>query len=241
MPSRVGVEEIDCGVSCLGSINGGFEDADGEPTTCSRSYSYHKLPPHLLKLSILKLDGSAFDVLIEKNATVGQLKQAIEDVFISSTSEGPSQISWSHVWGHFCLSFEGWKLLNDRTYVREFGITDGDQLRFVRHLSINYSPMRRRSKSQNHLYRQPPLSTVFRDTEESSADEEEEKHLKAYNLEDHEVPLPEFSLSHFLRGCISYSRLWGENRKGSGAKGRPSRFAMQCLPRGTNGYTAMEV
>ncbi|KAI7985742.1 DNA topoisomerase 2 [Camellia lanceoleosa] len=33
----------------------------------------------------------------------------------------------SHVWGHFCLCYEGQKLINDKDYIRNFGIKDGDQ------------------------------------------------------------------------------------------------------------------
>ncbi|KAE7998924.1 hypothetical protein FH972_003417 [Carpinus fangiana] len=44
---------------------------------------------------------------------------------------------WSHVWGHFCLCYKGQKLVDDKASVRLFGIKDEDELRFVRHLSIN--------------------------------------------------------------------------------------------------------
>lgn len=32
------------------------------------------------------------------------------------------------MWGHFCLCYEGQKLLSDKAYLRNFGIEDGDQV-----------------------------------------------------------------------------------------------------------------
>ena len=39
-------------------------------------------------------------------------------------------IGWvrSHVWGHFCLCYEGQKLLDDKVSIRRLGIKDGDQV-----------------------------------------------------------------------------------------------------------------
>lgn len=36
----------------------------------------------------------------------------------------------SHVWGHFCLCYEGKKLINDKVHIRSFGINNGDQVSF---------------------------------------------------------------------------------------------------------------
>ena len=33
-----------------------------------------------------------------------------------------------HVWGHFCLCYNGEKLINDRACLRNFEIKDGDQV-----------------------------------------------------------------------------------------------------------------
>lgn len=37
----------------------------------------------------------------------------------------------THVWGHFCLCYEGQKLLNDKAYIRDLRIKDGDQVGFL--------------------------------------------------------------------------------------------------------------
>lgn len=34
----------------------------------------------------------------------------------------------SHVWGHFCLCYNGEKLLDYKAYIRVIGIKDGDQV-----------------------------------------------------------------------------------------------------------------
>lgn len=34
----------------------------------------------------------------------------------------------SLVWGHFCLCYEGHKLINDKSYIRSYGIKEGDQV-----------------------------------------------------------------------------------------------------------------
>lgn len=33
-----------------------------------------------------------------------------------------------HVWGHFCLCYDGQKLVNDKVHVRDLKIKDGDQV-----------------------------------------------------------------------------------------------------------------
>ncbi|KAE9467748.1 hypothetical protein C3L33_00349, partial [Rhododendron williamsianum] len=105
-----------------------------DPLICRKSLrnlSYRKLPRQLLiELSVLKLDGSSFDVNVARNASIGELKQAVEEVFSFSPKSGEGNISWSHVWGHFCLCYEGKKLINDKVHIRRFGINDGDQVSF---------------------------------------------------------------------------------------------------------------
>ncbi|XP_043701730.1 uncharacterized protein LOC122652122 [Telopea speciosissima] len=215
---------------------------------CRRSFSYHKLPQVLFKLSILKLDGSSFDVQVAKTASVAELKQAVEDFFHLSPKEGQGKISWSHVWGHFCLSFEDQKLVNDKAYIRSFGINDGDQLCFIRHLSINYSPIKK-SKSCNAYYEEETTSSSGLD----SLEEEEQRHAddedqagcsgdqesmdKYFRIEDGKngdiVCHTEFKLAHFLRGWLSYSGLWSRGKSRSHSKARSSRFAGHFLRVGT--------
>ncbi|KAF5461402.1 hypothetical protein F2P56_017506 [Juglans regia] len=112
---------------------------------CRKGSLYRKLPMEPLKLSVLKLDGSCFDIEVEKTATVAELKQAVEAVF---GQKGPCKISWSHLWGHFCLCYNGQKLVTQTDSIRNYGIKDGDQLKFVRHIAIGYNLRKRRAKKR---------------------------------------------------------------------------------------------
>ncbi|XP_062148238.1 U11/U12 small nuclear ribonucleoprotein 25 kDa protein-like [Alnus glutinosa] len=107
------------------------------PMSVWKSLTYHRLPQQPLKLYVLKLDGSYFEVGVAKTATIAELKEAVEEVFSQLPRDTHINISWSHVWGHFCLCYKGRKLVDDKASVRLFGIKDDDQLCFVRHISIN--------------------------------------------------------------------------------------------------------
>ncbi|CAN1812681.1 U11/U12 small nuclear ribonucleoprotein 25 kDa protein, partial [Linum perenne] len=99
------------------------------------SFSYSKLPARPITLSILKLDGTCFDVEVKNSASVAELKHAVETAFSYMPQKGPGKISWQHVWGHFCLSYHGQKLLSEADSISNFGIREGDQLQFIRHVS----------------------------------------------------------------------------------------------------------
>ncbi|CAN0888091.1 U11/U12 small nuclear ribonucleoprotein 25 kDa protein [Linum grandiflorum] len=105
----------------------------------SASFSYSKLPARPITLSILKLDGTCFDVDVKNSATVAELKHAVEAAFSFMPQKGPGKISWQHVWGHFCLSFHGQKLLCEADCISNFGIREGDQLQFIRHVSTTFT------------------------------------------------------------------------------------------------------
>ncbi|XP_018504595.2 uncharacterized protein LOC103953913 isoform X3 [Pyrus x bretschneideri] len=74
------------------------------------------------------------EIQVSKTATVAELNEAVKDVFSQSSID--EMISWSHVWGNFCLCYEGQKLLDYKALIRPFGIKDGDKIFFVRHASI---------------------------------------------------------------------------------------------------------
>ncbi|WCJ40535.1 Ubiquitin-like superfamily protein [Euphorbia peplus] len=229
---------------CLSPLSLDDDEQDhllnGNERLVMRRNSYHKLPTQLFKLCVLKLDGSVFEVNVGRHATVGELKQAVEEVFTTSPKEGLSKISWSHVWGHFCLSYGGQKLIHDKTSIRNLGIKDGDQLQFVRHMSINCSNSKRRSRNQNLAHEPYPMllsgNAVQEETEKLStlgnSENNEDQNDEDSNQE--EVPSrPEFKLAHFLKGWLSYSRLWGGSRKGSPSHtSRPSRFRSPLLASG---------
>ncbi|XP_010432749.1 PREDICTED: uncharacterized protein LOC104716959 isoform X1 [Camelina sativa] len=118
---------------------------DGLPRR--RSFNYNQMPEEPIKLTVLKLDGSSFGIQVLKTATVGELKMAVEAAFAHLPITGPGKISWPHVWGQFCLCYEDKRLINEAEYLIEFGIKDGDQLRFIRHIS-NYCMLMVKQKSK---------------------------------------------------------------------------------------------
>ncbi|EPS59502.1 hypothetical protein M569_15306 [Genlisea aurea] len=96
---------------------------------------YEKIPHHQnLTLSVLKLDGSSFSFQVTGNATVGGLKQAIEEEF-SSLNEEETTPLWPLVWSHFCLCFQGQILSRDDVHIHNYGIKDGHQLHFIHHMT----------------------------------------------------------------------------------------------------------
>ncbi|KAK7859308.1 uncharacterized protein LOC112015267 [Quercus suber] len=207
-----------------------------------RYHQYHKLPqPFFLKLSVLKLDASLFDVFVAKNATVAELKQAIEEVFASAADE----ISWCHVWGHFCLCYNGQKLINDKTCLQNYGIKDGDQLQFIRHMSVQYSPLRKKPSNKSVAYKQQSLEMELVDFdvrsssgsdshEEISSDDsnnnENQDSSKDYSDENQEeVPLLEFKLAKFLRRWLSNSRSRSLLKNGSEGRSAGTGFPLHCL------------
>ncbi|XP_050230146.2 U11/U12 small nuclear ribonucleoprotein 25 kDa protein-like [Mercurialis annua] len=110
------------------------------PSLTCVSFAYERLPLEHFRLSIIKLNGSFFEVEVSMMATVGELKQAVENVFNSSPDDDMHiNISWWHVWSQFCLCYKGLKLVNDKAYIQSYGIDDGDQLYFARHLATNDS------------------------------------------------------------------------------------------------------
>ncbi|OMO61664.1 hypothetical protein CCACVL1_23341 [Corchorus capsularis] len=122
-----------------------------------KSFSYSKLPEEPIKLSILKLDGSSFQVEVMKSATIAETKLAVQNVFGYMPQKGPGKISWPHVWGHFCLSYEGQKLVTDTDQIMNYGIKDGDQLHFIRHVSSINNLTKIRSKRKIVAPKQSPL------------------------------------------------------------------------------------
>jgi hypothetical protein len=90
--------------------------------------------PGSIRLCIFRMDNTSFDVSVPGTASVLELKKAIEDKFGNSQME-EGKISWCHVWGNFCLTYEDRELVNDGSLLSSFGIKDSDELFFVRHMS----------------------------------------------------------------------------------------------------------
>lgn len=147
-----------------------------------KSFSYDKLAQVPIQLTIIKLDGSSFAINVTKSATIADLKQAVEHVFGHLSTKGLDEISWRHVWGHFCLSYGGRKLLNDSEKIRDYGIKDGDELHFVRHVSVSYNLINKRSRKRLDVLR----PCTIRETSEKQLQEVEEGDVYQRNPKCHE-------------------------------------------------------
>ncbi|CAN4098408.1 unnamed protein product [Withania somnifera] len=179
-----------------------------------RSFGYRKLPEQLLNLSVLKLDGSSFVIHVARNATVADLKQAVEEAF-NFSREDEGKILWSLVWSHFCLCSGSQKLLNDKALINCFGIKDGDQLQFAQHVTLEYRSAKQRLDSQCDQSKQCTLSNArVVNVEDNANINHQENSEKIGDFQDEgAIPKTGFKLSHFLRGWLSQSKSWISTRK----------------------------
>ncbi|XP_009768726.1 uncharacterized protein LOC107819331 [Nicotiana tabacum] len=179
-------------------------------------FLYDKLPEEPLKLTILKLDGSSFDIEVARNGSVEDLKRAVEEAF------SHCKISWLHVWGHFCLSYCGQKLLTDDDLIGTYGIKDGDELSFVRHVSIGYNPVKVRPEGGDHHFDEPSTSNGFDDKERKGEKEDDQSQDDSDNDEDSTsedendggiLSSCQYRLFHLFRGWLSYQKLANSERR----------------------------
>ncbi|XP_060191453.1 uncharacterized protein LOC132621244 [Lycium barbarum] len=161
-----------------------------------RSFGYRKLPEQLLNLSVLKLDGSSFVIHVARNATVADVKQAVEEAF-NFSREDEGKILWSLVWSHFCLCYGSQKLVNDKASIYCFGIKDGDQLQFAQHVTLEYRPAKQRLDSQCNESKQCSISNAHGvNVEDNATIDHQEKSKKISDFQDEDaIPKPKFKLN----------------------------------------------
>ncbi|KAF3622039.1 hypothetical protein T459_17103 [Capsicum annuum] len=184
------------------------------------SLYYNKLPEEPLKLAVLKLDGSSFDIEVARNGTVAELKQAVESAFSHLPKTGTGKVSWSHVWGHFCLSYHGRKLLTDSDLLGTYQIKDGDKLSFMRHVSISYNLVKTRSEREDPHKTERRISKVY-ESRQRRGEREGNRHQDVVlknpqnNIHDNNrcvVATCESRLVHFFRGWLPYKLANPERR-----------------------------
>ncbi|XVE56228.1 hypothetical protein DITRI_Ditri03aG0221100 [Diplodiscus trichospermus] len=105
-----------------------------------------------MRISILKLDGTSFDVAVMNSATVKDLKLAIKKKVIESEQSkmGHRHISWKHVWANFCLAYGNEKLLDDGAAIQDFGIRNNSQVQLLPYV-VTKAPGRH-SKRRKHRF-----------------------------------------------------------------------------------------
>ncbi|GMJ07726.1 hypothetical protein HRI_004441800 [Hibiscus trionum] len=173
---------------------------------------YTKLRQQPIHLSVRKLDGSLFDVYIMKTATIAELKLAVEYVFSQMPDEGSDEISWPLVWGHFCLSYKGQKLVSDTDQVVIYGIKDGDQLRFVRHVSSIYCLTKIRSKKSG-ARKQSYLSKSNSNPKFTLEDEESDEEVNIYDNDTENQRYHDIEKTHSLDSNNNQSPITRHERR----------------------------
>ncbi|XP_070001749.1 U11/U12 small nuclear ribonucleoprotein 25 kDa protein isoform X3 [Nicotiana sylvestris] len=105
-----------------------------------------------MRISILKLDGSCFDVTVMNSATVKDLKQAVRQRIDDNEQSkmGHRHISWRHVWSNFCLLFHNEKLLDDTAKLQDYGIRNNAQVQFIPYVISRAS--KKHSKRRKHRF-----------------------------------------------------------------------------------------
>ncbi|XP_012515020.1 PREDICTED: U11/U12 small nuclear ribonucleoprotein 25 kDa protein [Propithecus coquereli] len=89
-----------------------------------------------MTVRVCKMDGEVMPVVVVQNATVLDLKKAIQRyVQLKQEREGGIQhISWSYVWRTYHLTSAGEKLTEDRKKLRDYGIRNRDEVSFIKKL-----------------------------------------------------------------------------------------------------------
>ncbi|KAF4366525.1 hypothetical protein CsatB_008023 [Cannabis sativa] len=105
-----------------------------------------------MRITILKLDDTSFDVAVMNSATVKDLKLAIKQNVneVEQSNMGHRHISWKHVWGNSCLSYQNEKLLDDKAKLQDFGIRNNSKVQFVPYVVSKNT--RRHSKRKKHRF-----------------------------------------------------------------------------------------
>ncbi|KAJ3681290.1 hypothetical protein LUZ60_015779 [Juncus effusus] len=105
-----------------------------------------------MKLTIVKMDNTSFDIALLNSATVKDLKFAIRKK-VNETEQanmGHSHISWRHVWSNYCLNHNGEKLLDDNSQLFSFGIGNNSKIQFSPHVATRSHE--KKSRRRKHRF-----------------------------------------------------------------------------------------
>jgi len=83
-------------------------------------------------------DGQSLPVVVDQKGTVLDLKKAIRrhmEIKLHRES-GPSHISWRSVWKSYWLLFDNEKLANDSETLKNYGIGNMSEVKFIKRLSL---------------------------------------------------------------------------------------------------------
>ncbi|KAJ7992480.1 hypothetical protein DPEC_G00279120 [Dallia pectoralis] len=89
-----------------------------------------------MTVRVCKGDGEVMPIVVVQNATVLDLKKAIQRFMeLKQQREGGvKHVSWRYVWRTFHLVFQGQKLDIDNMKLKEYGIRNRDEVTFMKRL-----------------------------------------------------------------------------------------------------------
>ena len=218
-------DEINGSSSCCSSRPSSFSSSPChfspwvlDESLSSRTYSYERLSVEPIRLIVMKLDGSSFDIVVTKKATVGDLKKAIEDEFIQMSEY---HVSWSHLWAQFCLCFKDRELLDDQESIRLYGIKHDDQLQFIRYTSTSYDLGRQRSETQDSEFGEPDK---YDDTQKSGGNKKNDADVAIEYRSRWLHAVQQYFSYHNLDSPDAHYRALSTSSRSSSAGGSPDVF-----------------
>ncbi|KAL0992859.1 hypothetical protein UPYG_G00100240 [Umbra pygmaea] len=89
-----------------------------------------------MTVRVCKADGEVMPIVVVQNATLLDLKKAIQRFMeLKQQREGGvKHVSWRYVWRTFHLVFQGQKLDDDRMKLKDYGIRNRDEVTFMKRL-----------------------------------------------------------------------------------------------------------
>uniref|UniRef100_A0A0D3G1A4 SNRNP25 ubiquitin-like domain-containing protein n=3 Tax=Oryza TaxID=4527 RepID=A0A0D3G1A4_9ORYZ len=105
-----------------------------------------------MRLTVVKLDGTSFDVAMLNTATVKDLKMAIRKKTdeIEQEKMGHRHISWKHIWDNYCLTHQNEKLIDDNSVLSSNGICNNSKVYFSPHVMSRV--YRKHSRRRKHRF-----------------------------------------------------------------------------------------
>ena len=87
-----------------------------------------------LTLSVIRGDGQVYKIIVEREATVAQLKRAIRDhVNLKLSREGSScKVNWKYVWKNNYLVYAGQKLKKDDKKLADYNLSNYSEITFIK-------------------------------------------------------------------------------------------------------------
>ncbi|XP_030193660.1 U11/U12 small nuclear ribonucleoprotein 25 kDa protein [Gadus morhua] len=89
-----------------------------------------------MTVKVLKADGETMPIVVVQNASVLDLKKAIQRFMeLKQQREGGVKyVSWRYVWRTYALVFQGEKMEDDNTRLKDYGVRNRDEVTFMKKL-----------------------------------------------------------------------------------------------------------